>query len=262
MLRAIQGDIKRMFGGYGWRLRQKVAGFFADPVVDKNNERNREEWLLSTLEKIPAGSRILDAGAGTQRYRRFCDGLNYVSQDFAAYDGRGDQAGLQVGDFNYGELDIVSDITNIPEPDGGFDAVMSIEVLEHLPDPTAAIKEFGRLIRPGGFLVLTAPFCSLTHFSPYHFSTGFNRYWYEEHLGNNGFQIIEMQRNGNFFEYLSQEVRRIPEVAKNYTSTSLGFVDSLILRRSLRLLERLSNDDKGSEELLCFGYQVLAKKCE
>ena len=42
------------------------------PDVGKNNESAREAWLEKTLAAVPAKSRILDAGAGTQRYRRVC----------------------------------------------------------------------------------------------------------------------------------------------------------------------------------------------
>jgi SAM-dependent methyltransferase len=39
----------------------------------------------------------------------------------------------------------------------GFDAVSLISVLEHLPDPLAALRELRRLVRPGGVLCLEVP---------------------------------------------------------------------------------------------------------
>ena len=42
--------------------------------------------------------------------------------------------------------------------DGAFDAVVSLDVLEHVPDFRAALREFARVLRPGGRLVLTVPF--------------------------------------------------------------------------------------------------------
>jgi len=120
------------------------------PFVGKNNESSREDWLRKTLLTVPDNSRILDAGAGTQRYRKYCRHLQYVSQDFEKYDGIGDSAALQTTVFDYGKLDIVSDITSIPEADASFDAIMCIEVLEHLPYPVQALMEFSRLLKPNG----------------------------------------------------------------------------------------------------------------
>jgi len=73
----------------------------------------REAWLEKTLKQIPAGSRILDAGAGELQYKRFCTHLSYVSQDLAKYDGRGDDTGLQMGSWDQSTLDIISDITSV-----------------------------------------------------------------------------------------------------------------------------------------------------
>jgi len=52
--------------------------------VGTKNLSNREVWLKKTLKQIPTGSRILDAGAGEQQYKRFCTHLNYVAQDFCS----------------------------------------------------------------------------------------------------------------------------------------------------------------------------------
>lgn len=226
------------------------------------NQIGREEWLEKTLKQIPAGSRILDAGAGEQAYKRFCTHLNYVAQDFAKYDGKGDSSGIQMGAWDQSGLDIVSDIAVIPEPNASFDAIMCIEVFEHLSEPIKAIHELARLLKPGGYLILTAPFCSLTHFAPYHFYTGYNRYFYEKHLPENGFKILDLQKNGNYFEYLAQEVWRIPEMAKRYTDGHPNFFESLVMKLHLCMLKRFSKKDKGSNEVLNFGYHVFAVKKE
>ena len=224
--------------------------------IGTQNQSNREAWLERTLKQVPVGSRILDAGAGEQQYKRFCSHLEYVSQDFAQYDGMGDGAGLQTGNWDQSTLDIICDITAIPEPDESFDAIMCIEVFEHLPDPIKAIQEFARLLKPDGHLILTAPFCSLTHFAPYHFYTGFNRYFYETHLPAYGFEIVDLQANGNFFEYLAQEIRRIPRMAKRYVDGHASFLESLAMKMSLKMLARFSKKDTGSSELLHFGCHV------
>ena len=231
-----------------------------DSLVGTNNEITRLKWIESTLKIIPTGNRILDAGAGELAQKKYCNHLNYVSQDFGQYDGSGDSKGLQTSKWDNSKLDIVCDITDIPEPDGSFDAIMCIEVFEHLPDPISAIKEFSRLLKSNGYLVLTAPFCSLTHFAPYHFYTGFNRYFYEKHLIENDFEIIEITANGNFFEFVAQELRRVPFCAEKYSNLTLNKNDNKAIKKAIEIMNKLSINDNGSNELLNFGLHVLARR--
>jgi len=228
--------------------------------VGRLNLQTREGWLERTLTTLPAGWRILDAGAGELKYRKFCAQLNYVSQDFGMYDGRGNSVGRQTGRWDTSRVDIISDITQIPEPDRSFDAVMCVEVLEHVPAPVQALRELSRLLRPGGILLVTAPFCCLTHMAPYLFQTGFTPYFYKHWLGAMGFEIEEMTTNGNYFEYLAQELRRLPSVAEEHVGEKPRTIERLAIDRTLILLERLSAKDRGSDGLLCFGMHVRARK--
>ena len=229
-------------------------------TVGRGNEAARHAWVRRALSRVPAGSRLLDAGAGEQRFRPDCAHLRYVAQDFAQYDGKGDGSALQSRAWDQTRLDIVSDITAIPEADGSFDAILCTEVFEHLPDPLAALREFSRLLRPGGTLILTAPFCSLTHMAPYHFASGFNRYFYATHLPAHGFEVAEMQENGNFFEYLAQELRRFRGVAGRYANETLDDAEQAAVHTVLSALQRISANGDASKELLCFGYHVVARR--
>lgn len=233
-------------------------------TVGTQNEAPREAWLQETLAKIPAGARLLDAGAGEQRHKKYCTHLEYVAQDFARYDGKGDAIGLQTGAWDQTMLDIVGDIAVIAEPSESFDAVLCVEVFEHIPHPVEALKELARLLKPGGSLILTAPFCSMTHFAPYHYYTGFSRYFYQHYLPLYGFEVIEMQFNGNYFEYLAQEIRRLPEIGTRYAGRRSRSPQSIALRLAsavmLRALQTFAAADKGSSELLCYGTHVRAVK--
>ena len=56
-----------------------------------------------------------------------------------------------------GEVEF-QDITRLGFGDGSLDAIVSFDVLEHVPDYHAAIHEFARALRPGGTCVATFPF--------------------------------------------------------------------------------------------------------
>lgn len=230
------------------------------PTIGSNNNKERLKWVTEQVKSLPKGYRLLDAGAGTQYFKQFCGHLNYVSQDFAAYVPDPDAQGLQNPEWNYGVLDIVSDITQIPKPNASFDAILCSEVFEHLPYPSDAIKEFSRLLRPGGKLIITAPFCSLTHQSPYFFATGFSKFYYDRILEDNGFENIESTPNGSYFEYMAQESKRLNGISKRYAGKPLNLYQKIITGLFLRVLNKLNKKDTRSGELLCFGYFVTAIK--
>uniref|UniRef100_E6Q525 Methyltransferase type 11 domain-containing protein n=1 Tax=mine drainage metagenome TaxID=410659 RepID=E6Q525_9ZZZZ len=47
--------------------------------------------------------------------------------------------------------------SRLPFDDACFDVAIFGEVIEHLVDPDAALQEISRVLRPGGYLVLTTP---------------------------------------------------------------------------------------------------------
>jgi SAM-dependent methyltransferase len=225
---------------------------------DNVNLVRRNNWIKEKLQNLSAGLRILDAGSGEQPYRDWCNHLNYVSQDFNSYDPQHINNGLQMESWNYRPTDIVSDITEIPEPDASFDCILCTEVLEHVPDPVKVLKEFRRLLKPGGILLITAPFCSLTHFAPYHFATGFNEYFFMHHLPQMDFELRDVQRNGNYFMWLEQELRRLPSVADRYVGKHPGRIEYRMMKHIRKLLLKYSEEGESSSELLHFGCHIEA----
>lgn len=228
-----------------------------------SNEYLREVWVKNRLSEIPEGYEILDAGAGDQHHKPWCSHLKYTAQDLGEYDGVGNGVGLQTNTYNYGKLDIISRIEELPCANESFYAVLCTEVLEHIPNPEEAIKEIARVLKPEGRLILTAPFCSITHFAPFYFETGFSEYWYKKVLPLYGLRIEMLQNYGDYFEYLAQEIHRIYTVANTFCGEAAltNKTETDALNTVLRMLDRYSiNSDKKSSQLLCYGYLVVAKK--
>lgn len=222
------------------------------------NEENRNVWLKKILSGLPQSIRILDAGAGELRNKPLCAHMSYVSQDFCQYDGgAATTAGLQTGQWDTSRIDLIGDITAIPEPDAAFDAILCSEVLEHIPDPTKALDEFARLLKPGGKLILTAPFASLVHFAPYHYCSGFSRYWYEHHLTQRGFRIEELTPNGDWFAYCQQELMRLGSMSRSYGDWSWPLAYVLGILGAIYFKVR---GGRPADDLACFGWHCVAVK--
>ena len=239
--------------------KEKIKSLY-DILGDFKNWEIKKEWIIGKLNLIPEGKTILDAGAGEQQYKPYCRHLKYISQDFGEYDSNSGEGGLPSPKWDTSECDIICDIIDIPLENESVDIVLCSEVFEHLKNPILALKEFSRLLKKGGSLLLTAPFCCLTHMAPYFYYNGFSEYWYKEYLGEYGFEIKEITRNGNFFKYLCQELFRVASMTEQYCDKRLTTEEMRTIMKSIKILSKISNFDKGSAETLCFGYMIEAIK--
>lgn len=66
------------------------------------------------------------------------------------------QAGAEVGAARGLEV-IRGDATRLPFADGSLDLVTALDVLEHIPDDDAAVREIVRALKPGGTAIIAVP---------------------------------------------------------------------------------------------------------
>ena len=113
-----------------------------------------EPVIHPILERLALpGHRALDAACGTGRHARFLaeKGCQVTGVDQSA--AMLEVARTNVPDATFDEGDLAS----LPYPDASFDIITVSLALCHLTDPTPAIVELGRVLAPGGSLVISDP---------------------------------------------------------------------------------------------------------
>jgi SAM-dependent methyltransferase len=219
----------------------------------------RDRWIEKRAQELPAGSRVLDAGAGASKYRPFFKHCRYEAQDFCQYKGELVKY-LQ-------PIEHVCDITAIPLPSACLDAILCTEVIEHVVDPPAVLTEFARLLKPGGKLLLTAPFLSHLHMEPYHYYGGFTQFWYQHWLPVKGFRIESLTAVGGpgrvctafswtfYFAWIAAEKKASPG-RRLLSRCCRAFVRPLVLYIFPWLLPKF--DPILGNEIACCDYLVVA----
>jgi ubiquinone/menaquinone biosynthesis C-methylase UbiE len=242
-------------------IEEKINDFFdknrAPDEIVNFNARTRNEWVAAKASKLPHGIRVLDAGAGECQYAPLFRHCNYKTQDFSHY--AGTTSGVLSEEWKYGKIDYVSDITDIPAPDGSFDVVLCTEVLEHVPKPVETIKELARVLAPGGTLLLTAPLSSAVHQQPYHFYGGYSPFFYKKFMPEFGLVIKEIKPIGGLMKNVAQEVLRAGRVIEERAPETYSLFLKYILTCWLPKLFA-AMDDKIFIEEFTVGYLVEAIK--
>jgi SAM-dependent methyltransferase len=155
----------------------------------------------------------------------------------------------------------VCDASTIPVDDGGFDAVLCVEVLEHVPEPIKVLQEIARILKAGGWAFISAPLGSGLHQQPFHFYGGFTPHFYRRFLSQLGFELVSKEPNGRFFRMLLQEMNRGMGIIQSHRRYPRWHPARWLLRvasgdRVARWLTRL--DDEIPIDEFTVGYHVEA----
>jgi 2-polyprenyl-3-methyl-5-hydroxy-6-metoxy-1,4-benzoquinol methylase len=127
------------------------------PPAHRAWDAARRHHLQQALAALPKGAQVLDAGCGSGAYAEFMTALGFsvTATDIAFQPlvaARTTQPAVQFAK---------SAVEHLPYRSSSFDALWTTEVVEHLLDTEAAFREFGRVLKPGGLLILTTPYHGL-----------------------------------------------------------------------------------------------------
>lgn len=109
--------------------------------------------LIEVIPEAEPGCNALDLGSDTSPYRKLVEmrGFTFTTLDIVP-----DHGADYVG---------TAEKTNLP--DAMFDLVLCTQVLEHSMNPWEAMREIHRILKPGGFAVLSAPHVWFYHPHPH-----------------------------------------------------------------------------------------------
>ncbi len=131
--------------------RKRVTKNYIEHGGRKFHQRANPEaygLALGLFETLAPG-RVFDlaAGAGLTSVR-----MAEMGHEVSAFE-------INVDQFVPSEIPVSKVDLNGPLPaeDGALDGVMALEIVEHMESPRAFIREIGRVLRPGGILVLSTP---------------------------------------------------------------------------------------------------------
>jgi SAM-dependent methyltransferase len=128
-------------------------------------------YIDVVMQRSPAPRRVMDLGCGTggsiDLFRRLSPEVDWVGVDIADSQEASQRRRTDATFVTY-------DGTKLPFPDRSFDVVYSSQVLEHVVDPLAQMREIARILSPGGSLI-----GSTSQLEPYHSRS----YWNYSPLG-------------------------------------------------------------------------------
>lgn len=177
-----------------------------------------ERELAAFGKSIPANALVLDAGAGSQRYKVHVPHCRYESADFEQVD------------KTYARSTYTCDLKNIPVEDARFDAIIFTQVMEHLPDPLAVVKELHRVLKPAGRLFYTGPFWYEEHEQPYDFYR-YTQFAVRHLFTSAGFMIQEVRWLDGYMASVSHQLlrmmRALPRKPRDYGGGLVGILSVL-----------------------------------
>ncbi len=126
-----------------------------EPVLRSHRWRTAENSAAHLLPRLRPGDRLLDVGCGP----------GTISVDLADRLPDGEVVGVDASADVVAEAAAtagergnvsfrVADVYDLPDDDGTYDVVHAHQVLQHLTDPVAALREMVRVTRPGGVVAV------------------------------------------------------------------------------------------------------------
>jgi SAM-dependent methyltransferase len=208
--------------------------------------------LFSSIENAVtkyAKGDVLDIGCGNKPYESYFEGRinKYI--------------GCDVVQSNMNQVDLICYADNIPLPSNSFDTVISTQTIEHVANHQGLINEANRLLKEGGYFIVSGPFTWPLHEEPYDFFR-FSKHGYRYILEKGSFEIVEINSNGGMWATSGQglihalvNIKSNKWLVKFIRFISLRLKFYILINSIFSLLDRIDYN-----EINTINYTVIARK--
>jgi SAM-dependent methyltransferase len=212
----------------------------------------RESLLLDEFLGADPGPVVLDAGAGSGTFSNLlaARGFEVTSTDVT-------EEALEVLRARVSGSVERADVTSLPFAAASFDGVILGEVLEHVENDDAALREAARVLRPGGVLAVSVPRNPAWYSESDRWAGHVRRYTREELVGRveqAGFAVVSCRAWGFPISALYHRTAFEWIVARRATSNPSLRAGSPILSALLQLDRRFVGHERGA-----LGYILIAR---
>lgn len=176
----------------------------------------RYEWAAAIIADDERIQQVLDAacgvGYGSAILAGSKPGVVVTGADI-------DAAAVAYAQERYGAAGATykhSDIINLAD-ESTFDAIVSLETIEHVPDPIAAISKFKQLLNANGLFICSVPVTPSVDVNPHHLSD-FSAASIRNILRSANFEIVDelsQIQSFNPFKIVTRQESRLDDMRQN-----------------------------------------------
>jgi ubiquinone/menaquinone biosynthesis C-methylase UbiE len=221
-------------------------------LIAEDQQADREGYLLYLIHVatykhcIPfvAGKKVLDYGCGSGYGTALISehSMDVIGVDISAEAINYAESHFEAPNLRYLQIE-PAEVAPLPFADSSFDVILSFQVIEHVQDVSAYLREIDRVLAPGGTAIIATPDRSTRLFS---FQKPWNIWHLREYTGeqlrhtlSKHFSNVTVLKTGGKQEILQTELRRTNRIKWLMLPFTLPFIPDSFRKACLRMLKDL-----------------------